>query len=124
MPIINQWDNDEKTIYTFIMRGTWEWADFQDALRKGYEQIKGVSHAVDVVYVYVSELPQGDAVQYMMLASEAQPKNCHRSVIVNPGRDILKMIVGAIDNMNQWEGPKFVDTLEEARMYLADEDNK
>ncbi|MEO1289557.1 MAG: hypothetical protein AAFV93_17470, partial [Chloroflexota bacterium] len=91
MPVIHKWDNDEKTIYTFIMRGEWDWAQYQTALRDGYEAIKTVDHTVDIIYAYISKLPAGDAVQYMMMAGETQPDNCYRSVMVNPGRDILQM---------------------------------
>jgi|GEM_PF-5991961 len=119
MPVVHKWDNEEQTIYTFIMRGSWEWSDYQEALRAGYEQIKSVPHEVDVIYAHISALPEGDAVQYLMLASETQPENCNRSVMVDAGRDILEMIVSAIDGMREWEGPKFVDTIDEAREHLA-----
>ena len=119
MPVINKWENDEQTIYSFIMRGEWDWPEYQQTLARGYNEIATIEHNVDVIYAYVSALPPGDAVQYMMLASEGQPANAYRSVIVNPGRDILRMIVGAIDDMRDWDGPQFVDSLDEARTYLT-----
>jgi len=118
MPIINQWDNTEKTVYLFIMYDEWDWSDYQANMRDGYEAIKTVSHKVDIIYAYVSGLPSGDAIHYLTLASEAQPANCYRSVIVNPKGEILQMMIGAVDNMRNWEGPKFVNTVDEARQYL------
>lgn len=124
MPVINKWDNEEKTIYLFIMRGDWEWSDYQDAMREGYEAIKTVSHKVDIIYAYISKLPTGDAIHYLTLASEAQPPNCYRSVMVNPRGEILQMVIGAVDNMRNWEGPKFVDRIEDARQHLLLEQAK
>ena len=120
MPVIHKWDNDAKSVYTFIMRGKWDWSEFQEALRCGYDEIKAVEHQVDVIYAYISALPEGDAIQYMMMASEQQPENCYRSVMVDPRKDILQIIVGAIDDINNWDGPEFTESMDEARQYLQE----
>ncbi|MGJ3237376.1 MAG: hypothetical protein ACFE0Q_01590 [Anaerolineae bacterium] len=117
MPVHHGWDDEAQTIYTFTMTDSWTWGDFQEALREGYPIIQAADYAVDVIYAYISPLPQENAVQYLMLAGETQPSNCQHTVIVTQ-QALIHEIVKSVDSVRKWEGPAFFEDLHEARVYL------
>jgi hypothetical protein len=49
MPVITQWDNDEKTIVRHDFQGKWTWEEFLAAERKANELVAGVTHRVDII---------------------------------------------------------------------------
>jgi hypothetical protein len=49
MPIITQWDNDEKTIVRHDFQGRWTWEEFFEAERRANELVATVTHRVDII---------------------------------------------------------------------------
>src|SRR5689334_8333352 len=46
MPVINTWDNDEKTIIRMEVSGRWTWDEMYQASESGFAMLDSVAHTV------------------------------------------------------------------------------
>ena len=122
MPAKTFWDDEEKTIYCVHMEDEWNWDDFIEAVKKSYEMLGQVEYKVDFVMGFLSPLPAGGAIIPLTYAGENQPPNIRHTVMLNQtGRAttmFMTSLIGAVDAVHEWEGPKFVESMQEARDYL------
>lgn len=114
MPVETRWDNPDKTIYLVETKGYWEWHEFKRAVTAAYAEIKHMKHDVDVIIWFGFHLPLGDARHNLTIAGD-QPDNVKRTVFVNEVGGMLENMIRKVDKEKDWQGPDFVNTLEEAR---------
>lgn len=122
MPAKCFWDDDEKTLYCVHMDDKWTWDDFLKAIKESYAMLGELDYQVDFLMGFLSRLPSGGAIIPLTYAGENQPPNIRHTVILNQsGRAttmFISSLVGAVDAVHDWDGPKFVESMEEAREYL------
>ena len=115
------WDDEAKTIYCVHMSDTWVWDDFTNAITETYEFLGKLDYRMDFVMGFFSPLPEGSALAPLTYAGE-QPPNIRHTVFVNAtGKAttlFIASLIEAVDNVNEWQGPKFVSSMAEARQYL------
>jgi hypothetical protein len=90
VPVITEWDNDEKTIIRGTLKGDWNWDELDRAnLDTIVSMMNSVNHRVDVLVdlCQAGELPPGQPLQkgYMYLCSF--PAN--RGILVAVSQDLL-----------------------------------
>jgi hypothetical protein len=121
MPVEGIWDDETKTLFRIEMRDRWEWGEFDKVVKTGYDAIKGMKHNVNVIMAFYSDLPSGNAIPHLTYAG-IQPTNVRHTVMINQSglaTDLfIQSLINAVDKVHEWEGPKFVYSLEEARTYL------
>jgi hypothetical protein len=125
MPVQCFWDDDAKTIYCVHMHDTWTWDEFTNAVKESYAMLGKLDYRVDFVMGFLSSLPEdGSAMMPLTYAGENQPPNIRHTVMLNAtGRAttmFMQSIIGAVDAVNEWVGPKFVESMEECRQYLQE----
>jgi hypothetical protein len=116
------WDDEAKTLCTVEMRDEWKWQDFSDKIKEAYNKIATYGHDVNFVFGFYSKMPEGEkALPHLTLAGH-QPKNIRHTVIVNQSglasKLFMESLVSSVAKVNEWNGPKFLDTMEEARAYF------
>jgi len=116
------WDNEAKTLCCVEMRGEWKWQDFSDKIKEAYALIATFDYKVNFIFGFYSNLPEGEkALPHLTFAGQ-QPANIRHTVIVNQSglasKLFMQSIISSVDKANEWNGPKFLDTMEEARAYL------
>ena len=121
MPANCFWDDEAKTIYCVHMSDKWNWDEFMSAIKESYDSLGKLDSRVDFVMGFFSPLPEGSALAPLTYAGE-QPPNIRHTVFVNAtGKAttlFISSLIEAVDNMNEWQGPKFVSSMVEAREYL------
>jgi hypothetical protein len=121
MPITQEWDNPEKTVYRVHVNQPWTWEDFDAAIDTSNRAMAAQAPAkVDLILCINSPLPPGNAMPHMRHAGGNQPPNTYRTVIVNESM-LLERIVQTVDKAKRWDGPAIVKTLAEARDLLSNE---
>lgn len=122
MPAEIVWDNEEKTLCCVEMRGEWKWQDFTDKITEAYELIARFDYKVNFVFGFYSKMPEGEKALPHLTFAGHQPPNIRHTVIVNQSglasKLFMQSIISSVDKVNEWNGPKFLDTMEEARAYL------
>lgn len=116
------WDDEAKTLCCVEMRDTWQWQDFSDKIKEVYEMIAQLDHEVNVVFGFYSKLPEGERALPHLTRAGHQPSNIRHTVIVNQSglasKLFMQSLISTVDKVNEWNGPKFLDTMEDARAYL------
>lgn len=122
MPAKTFWDDEDKTIYCVHMEGQWVWDDFTKAVKEAYVMLAQLDYKVDFVMGFLSPLPEGSALMPLTQAGDNQPANVRHTVMLNQtGRAttmFITSIISAVDEVHEWVGPKFVESMPEARQYL------
>ena len=116
------WDNDEKTLCSVEMRDTWAWQDFTDKIKEAYDTIAEFDYDVNFIFGFYSSLPKDERALKPLTYAGHQPPNIRHTVIVNQSgfasKLFMQSMVTTVAKVNEWNGPKFLDTMEEARVYL------
>lgn len=116
------WDNEEKTLCSVEMRGEWVWKNFTDKIKESYTMIAEFDHDVNFIFGFYSKLPIGEKALQPLTYAGHQPSNIRHTVIVNQSglasKLFMQSMVSTVARVNEWNGPKFLDTMEEARAYL------
>lgn len=117
------WDNQAKTCYRIEFLTGWKWKDFEEIHKEVYAMLGQLDHDVDLIVVFQGRVPRGGAALRALGVGGDQPTNVRHTVMVNSTSLATKMfmqsLVDIIDSLQDWEGPKFVDTLAAARAYLT-----
>jgi hypothetical protein len=125
MPANCFWDDEAKTLYCVHMTDEWVWDDFTNAITETYAYLGKLDFRMDFVMGFFSPLPQGSALAPLTYAGE-QPPTIRHTVFVNAtGKAttlFISSLIQAVDDINEWQGPKFVDSMEQARDYLAQQE--
>ena len=121
MGVKSLWDDEERTLYRVEVHDEWTWDDFDRAIRAAYDMLEALKRDVDFLIGFYTSLPPGSALPHLTAAG-VQPENIRHTVILNAtglGTTLfISSLVEAVDNVREWQGPKFVSSLEEAREYL------
>ena len=116
------WDDEEKTLCSVEMRGDWKWQDFSDKIKEAYEDIATLNHDVNFIFGFYSKMPEGEMALPHLTFAGHQPPNIRHTMIVNQSglasKLFMQSLISSVDKVNEWNGPKFLDTMEEARAYL------
>lgn len=116
------WDNEEKTCYRIELLEGWSWLDFSSVHTVSYTMLGKIEHDIDLIVVFSGKVPTGSSLGHLS-AGGNQPPNMRHTVMVNATdmttKIFVKSMIGTTVKLNEWVGPHFVDTLEEARDYLA-----
>jgi len=119
MPITQEWDNPEKTIYRIDITAPWTWDEFDAVIDQSNRMMAAQAPArVDLILCVNGPLPPGNAMPHMRHAGGSQPPNTHRSVIVNDAGLFVELVIRSVDRTKRWDGPALVKTLAEARELL------
>jgi hypothetical protein len=119
MPVVLEWDNEEKTAFRTELDGQWTWEEFENAVNASHETMGSVEHRVDYIMWFKSRLPPGDALNHFVRAGGRQPPNVYRTVMVNNAGSLLEAIIRSVTKGRGWVGPAIVYTMEEARDLLT-----
>lgn len=116
------WDNEEKTCYRIEFLEGWSWQDFSTVHTIAYGMLGKIERDIDLIVVFSGRVPQTSLIGHLSVGGD-QPTNMRYTVFVN-STDFttmlfIKSINATVDELQEWVGPHFVDTLEEARDYLA-----
>jgi hypothetical protein len=93
-------------------------------IRGIYRKLAEVGHEVNIALWFTGKLPEGNILAQMRVVGGSQPPNLRHTVFINNSGQFLEMLITSFDKANHWEGPGFVDSLEEARVYLARKDEE
>ncbi|MEL6148057.1 MAG: hypothetical protein AAFV33_07870 [Chloroflexota bacterium] len=120
MPFVSEWDNEAQTVYRIEFTDKWDWDTFTSEVLAVYRMIGERDHNVDIIVGFMSPLPKGDALHNLTYAGSKQPPNLKRTVFINQAGALLTAIVHTIATSRGYDGPKFVESVEEARYYLEE----
>ncbi|MEM6285010.1 MAG: hypothetical protein AAF787_22655 [Chloroflexota bacterium] len=120
MPLVSEWDNAEQTVYRIEVSGKWDWNALTSDVLDVYQEIGRIEHDVDFILAFLSPLPAGDALHHLMYIGGKQPANLKRTVFVNGAGGLLVALVDTIARSKGFDGPKFVRSVDEARLYLLE----
>jgi hypothetical protein len=123
MPITHYWDDLEKSLYLVKAEGSdWSWVELIDIIREIYRTLAEADHKLNLGLWFADKLPEGNILAQMRVIGGSQPPTIRHTVFINQSGKLLEMLITSFDRANNWEGPGFVDSLEEAREYLAQKD--
>jgi len=116
------WDNEEKSCYRIEFLDNWSWQDFSQIHIESYAMLGKVDRRIDLIVVFLGHVPNGSSMGHLS-AGGVQPDNIRHTVMVN-ATDLttqlfVKSMIGTVVKLHEWVGPHFVDSIEEARDYLA-----
>jgi|GEM_PF-1958860 len=121
------WDNDEKTCYRIEFLEGWAWQDFSDIHIKSYAMLGQIDRRIDLIVVFLGRVPKDSSMGHLSAGGD-QPPNMRHTVFVNSTdlatKLFVKTMIGTVVDMHEWVGPHFVDSLEDARAYLAEMESK
>ena len=121
MPYQCHWDEEVSDLYHIAMTDKWTWQEFREAIKTSYQMLGALDRNVDIIQAFYSDLPIGSAIMHFTYAGE-QPSNIRHTVLLNAtsmtNNLFVEFIVDTVDRMKHWQGPKFVQTVEEARTYI------
>lgn len=116
------WDNEEKTCYRIEFLEGWSWLDFSTVHTIAYGMLGKIERDIDLIVAFSGRVPQTSSIGHLSAGGE-QPANMRHTVFVNSTdfttMSYVKSLNATVDELQEWVGPHFVDTLEEAREYLA-----
>ena len=122
MGVAVQWDNDEKTVIQIIFEGHWQWDDVRKAVGEVNRMIDSVEHPV--VHLIANRgaatwTPGNYAKNVKEIIDLYHPRLGYRvGVVRNPiARQMFYIYAGLVGGVD-FEY-RFVNTLEEAREFLA-----
>jgi hypothetical protein len=122
MNITVSWDNKQKTVIRYDFEGRWTWEEFYSASSQAFAMTCTVKHRVDTIsnFKHGSVLPPNALIQFRQVMLNA-PKNRGINVIV-AHNSFVATLVKIFSNLNKRLGERLavVDSLDEARMLLAD----
>ncbi len=125
MPISHEWDDEAHTAYRIELAGSdWVWQELSDAVREIYRNLGTVEHRVNLIMWFKDALPPGNVLAHMRVIGVAQPPNIRHTVFINNSGQFLETLITSFDRANKWTGPRFVQTLAEARTYLAEKNRE
>jgi hypothetical protein len=76
MPITQEWDNPDKTIYRLEINGQFTWAEFDAAIEQSnHTMASRAPTRVDIIMCVNAPLPPGNAMPHMRYAGGNQAKN-------------------------------------------------
>ena len=123
MPYQTYWDEQLTDLYHIVLTENWTWVEFREVVKISYEMLGKLERDIDLVIAFQSDLPIGSAIMHFTYAGE-QPKNIRHTVLLNSTKlttkEFVETVIGAVDRMKGWQGPKFVVTLGEARAYIRE----
>ncbi|MFN8374667.1 MAG: hypothetical protein U0694_17525 [Anaerolineae bacterium] len=120
MGISVTWDNVQQTTLLYSFEEPWGWADFDEALRLGYQMMEGTDQKVGVIIDLsrVGSLPR-NAIQHLSNSSKYGHPNQHTTIYVG-----MSPFVRAIFNILVKVMPRplydihSVETLKQARTLM------
>ena len=118
------WDNDDKTCFRIEVHAGWTWDDFKDIHTDSYALLAAENRPIDLMVVYLAQIPTSNGSFSAFSVGGKQPKNIRHTVFVN-STDLgtamfVQSIIDSVIQINRWTGPKFVDSIEQARDYLRE----
>lgn len=123
MPILVVWDNDEKTILRYDIRGRWTWDEMMNAYNEGAALLKEVSHTVDfIVYpidpISKAHIPPNSLSNVLRLHGKSL-SNAGVTALINDNTT-ARTLLRLLSALNPRIAARYimVDTLEEARQKL------
>lgn len=119
MPIQQQWDNADKTVYLIRLQPSWQWDDFYAHIQQAYSIIHYIEHEVDIIFCFESDLPAGNIITHMRYLRGMQPANVRQTVIVNYQSHFLELMIKTVDKTMGWKSSLIVTSLEQARHLLT-----
>lgn len=123
MPYRTMWDEEVEKLYRIEFYDNWTWEEYKEGYTTTYEMLGKLDYKLDLVQGLLSDLPAGSAILNITVAGQ-QPPNIRHTVLLNQTgkthQQFVEYIVGAVKRMKGWTGPKFVDTLGEARAYIRE----
>lgn len=120
MPITHDWDNEAHSAYCMVLSGKdWTWPDMSKTIREIYRSLGEVEHQVNMMIWFQDSLPSGNVLAHMRVVGSTQPPNVRHTVFINNSGPFLETLITSFTRANNWPGPGFVASLEEARDYLA-----
>ncbi len=121
MPITQEWDNPEQTIYRIDVGEHWTWVEFDAAIDESNRVMASRAPTkVDLILCIKTALPPGNAMPHLRHAGGNQPPNVNRSVIVNEAGLYMEMIIRTVDRTKRWDGPALVKTIREEALKFLD----
>ncbi|MGB7340934.1 MAG: hypothetical protein WBC91_18700 [Phototrophicaceae bacterium] len=116
------WDNEEHTCYRIEFYEGWSWEDFGTIHKEKYAMLGKLEQHIDLIVLFLGRVPRGSSMGHLSAGGD-QPPNIRHTVMVNATdlttKIFVKSMIGSIVQLHNWVGPHFVDSLEEARLYLA-----
>jgi len=114
------WDDDDETRFCVESGTGWTWQDFIEHIDQAHDIIAAKEHDANIIMWFKSSIPPGkDATPALEHAGGTQPPNLRHTVIVNASTRFLDILVKNSDRQRGWVGPKIVQTMDDARAYLA-----
>ncbi len=119
MPLITEWDNDQKTILRVTYQPGWTWDEMEDNLPLEREFLDGVDHPVDVIADFRgTSLPPGAIARLPKIASSPPYTHPNSGIVIMVGSPaFMEEVVGIYRRVFGQAGAKLtmVHDLDEAR---------
>ena len=125
MPILINWDDEEKSILRHDFEGEWTWGEYFELMRNRNAYMSSVDHQVDVIAnMKPGIMPTGFALSSAKTSLRSVPPNRGIFVIVvNPVVDTLLEVFKQFDR-EMAEILYAANSVEEAREIIRQERNK
>jgi hypothetical protein len=130
MPVIVEWDNEDKTAVLINYQRPWTWSEFNAAIEQMMGLFNSVNHKVDVIFdIRNGGFPPPDAMKRFKQAAEISHPNGGQLVFIAPSmmaqfvKGLVQILTRAFWAFGTFEGPNFVFTksMEEAHAFLIDQ---
>ena len=113
------WNDDTQTCYRVEMAFGWTWTQFKEAFDQAHAIIAEQAHDVNIIMWFKATIPPGKAAESLTYAGGTQPPNLRHTVIINESSTrLLDILVKNEDRKQGWQGPKIVQSLDDALAYL------
>jgi hypothetical protein len=119
IPVV--WENDDKTVVRFDERGSWTWAEFDEAVDRIVALIRSVPHRVNIIVLSPERFPSGFPLVHFQRVVLLLPHNTGKIVLINNSpfqrrlNNILMTIFPALKKQ-----VVFVDSVDEAYEVLTE----
>ncbi|MEO0596158.1 MAG: hypothetical protein AAF126_08625 [Chloroflexota bacterium] len=110
----HDWLTDEQKVMVVTFADAWDWTDYVVTVDAAHETIASVSHDVNLIMHFKSEIPKGNPLPHLKRSGATQTKNTRHTAFVTTGTRFIKVMTEIIVNNKNWVGPKYVRTIEEA----------
>ena len=123
MPVIVEWDNEDKTVCRMELNENWTWDEVYPASLQGYDMLESVSHVVDIIMdMRLSRgIPNSSIFHARNTIGKRHPRT---GLTVFLGANTLFFSIWRVFNkvyvsLGAQQDFTFADTIEEAREMLA-----